>query len=422
MYSEPVSCVLNESRMKILIADTLHPSGIDRLRAEAHQVDVAPALKGDALADRLRESCPEILIVRSTRISAGALDASPSLELVVRAGAGVDTIDVEAASERGIFVANCPGQNAAAVAELTIGLILALDRRVPDNVSAARSGRWDKAAFSEAEGLMGRTLGLVGFGQIGRAVAERARAFGMRVVAWSRSLDDDEARRHGVERRTSPPDVAAEADIVSIHVAAAPETRHLADRAFFEAMHEGALFVNTARSEIVDEEALAWALDHRNVRAALDVIDDEPAAKTGALEHPLADHPGVYLTHHIGASTEQAQRAVALEAARVAGTYARTGHVESVVNLEAPSTATHVLPVRHRDRVGVLAGVLDEVRKAGWNVQEMENLIFSGSRAAFARIRFDEAAEDGIDDEVLRRIAAQPDVLAANLIRVTSAE
>src|SRR5688500_2254522 len=176
------------------------------------------------------------------------LEAGP-IKLVVLACAGYNTIYVAAASRRGIYVSNCPGKNSIAVAELAFALILALDRRVADNVIALRQGQWNKKEFSKARGLYGRTLGLVGTGQIGQEVIRRAQAFGMPGVAWSKSLTDERAAELGVERKDSPLEVARAADIVSVHVALKPETRGFLGADFFGAMREGAYFINTARGE-----------------------------------------------------------------------------------------------------------------------------------------------------------------------------
>ncbi len=400
--------------MRILIADTLSEAAQAALEAGGHQVTVRAGVKDEALVEALRDVSPQVLIVRSTKVKGAALDASANLELIVRAGAGVDTIDVEGASARGIFVANCPGKNADAVAELTMGLLLALDRQIPANVADARGGQWRKGHYSKAAGLKGRTLGVVGVGSIGEGVIKRAKAFGMRVVAWSRSLTPEKAQALGAEHRDSPLEVAREADIVTLHVASTPATRQMADRAFFEAMKDGAFFVNTTRADVVDEDALAWAVEHKHVRAALDVFSGEPSGKEGTFEHPLARHEGVYVTHHVGASTEQAQEAIADEAARIVNTYAATGRVPNCVNLAERSPATHLLTVRHHDRVGVLASVLNEVRAANWNVQEMENLIFEGAQAACARIRF--TGEP--DDATRERIRALDHVLDASIIEL----
>lgn len=400
--------------MKVLIADKLADVAVQLLEGAGHEVILEPKVTGDALVDALRIHQPHALIVRSTKVPAVVLDQAGRLELIVRAGAGYDNIDVAAASAHGIFVANCPGRNAAAVAELTMGLILSLDRSIPENVVDAREGRWNKARYSAAGGLKHRTLGVIGLGNIGRNVIERARGFEMEVVAWSRSLTVERAHLLGVRRMDSPLDVAAAADMLTLHVAATSETEGLADRAFFERMKDGAFFINTTRASVVDEDALQWAIETKGIRAGLDVFSDEPAGKEGLLDHRLAFNPNIYLTHHIGASTQQAQDETAGEAARIINLYAQTGRVDNSVNIAASTPATHVLTVRHIDKVGVLAAVLDEVRIAGWNVQEMENLIFEGAPAACARIRF----TGTLDRNVVDRIGAHADVLAVSIIEV----
>lgn len=398
--------------MKILIADKFSSEAEDILQADGHILRIDPSLSGGALTAAIAEFEPVALVVRSTKVTTADLDAGNSLELIVRAGAGVDTIDVEGAARRGIFVANCPGMNAVAVAELALGLILALDRRIPDNVIAARNGRWEKGMYSKAAGLKGRTLGLVGMGNIGREVAARAKACGMEVIAWSRSLTDDRAAMLGIRRVNTPLDVAEQADVISLHVASTPDTRNLVNAAFVERMKPGAFLINTARATVVDDEALLKGLNEKDIHYGTDVPSNEPADKSCDFKHPLADHPNVYITHHIGASTDQATAAIGAEALNVLRMYARTGAVLNNVNLATQTPATHLLTVRHRDRVGVLAGVLNEVRIAGWNIQEMENLIFAGNEAACARIRFDGRPST----EALDAIQKVEDVLAATII------
>ena len=400
--------------MTILIADAFSEDGLHALRDAGHVIVYEPSLKGAPLTEALAHHAPAVLVVRSTKVTEADLDASPDLELIVRAGAGYDTIDVEAASRRGIYVANCPGKNAAAVAELAFGLILALDRRIPDNVARARDGRWSKGEFSSAQGVKGQTLGLIGMGSIAQEMVVRAKAFGMAVVAWSRSLTDEAAAELGVRRAASPEEVAAAADVVSVHVASTPDTRGLIGDAFFGAMKPGAFLINTARDAVVDEAAMVHAMDEKGIRVATDVPAGEPAGKDEAWQHPHAAHPNLYITHHIGASTEQATEAIGNEAVRVVLAYAETGRVPNCVNLADKTPATHLLTVRHRDKVGVLAGVLDAIREAGWNVQEMENLIFAGAEAAVARIRFDGRP----DAATLGRIRTQDDVLNATILEL----
>lgn len=373
--------------MRVLIADKLPEKSVEALRQAGHTV-VVEFCSADQLQEALVTHRIESLVVRSTNVTRTMIQHASSLELIVRAGAGYDSIDLEAASEFGVFVANCPGKNASAVAELTIGLMVSLDRWIPDNVSDARAGKWQKERYAKALGLKGRVLGLIGMGKIGQLVAQMAQGLGLEVVAWSRSLTAESAAAFGVDHAESPIQVATQSDIVSLHVAAAPTTFHLANRDFFAAMKPGALFINTTRGSVVDENALLTALDEDGIRAALDVFADEPSYKAGALTTHLHKHPSVYLTHHIGASTAQAQEATGDEAVRVIDTYANTGVVPNCVNIAVQSSATHLITVRHLDKVGVLARVLDMVRKCNLNVQEMENQVFSGSmNAAVARIR-----------------------------------
>lgn len=399
--------------MTILVADNIAEVGVEALAEEGYTIVEKPGLAGEMLVEALAAEAPDVLVVRSTKVTPEALDASPSLALIVRAGAGYDTIDVQGAANRGIFVANCPGKNSVAVAELTMGHILSIDRRLPDNVADARAGQWNKKAYAQAQGLKGRTLGIIGLGNIGTEVMQRAKAFDLNVIAWSRSLTPEVAKEAmGIGYRDGPKAVAKDASIVSLHVASTPETENLADRAFFEALPDGAIFVNTTRAAVVDEDALVWALDEKDVQAGIDVMEGEPASKrTDDFEHPLADHPNLYLSHHIGASTQQAQDATAMEAARVIRTFDKEGDVPNCVNLAEQTQATHQITVRHRDQVGVLAGVLDEMRRANWNIQEMSNRIFDGSEAAVASIRFD----GPFSQEVIDQIEGSDDVFAVSV-------
>src|SRR5438045_4402488 len=208
--------------MRVLIADKFEQSGLDGLDAAGCEFSYQPDVKDDTLVEAIRAYQPDALVVRSTKVTEEMLDAG-ALKLIVRAGAGYNTIDVAAASRRGIYVSNCPGKNSTAVAELAFALILALDRRVADNVIALRAGKWNKAEFSKARGLFGQTLGLIGVGQIGREMIPRAQAFGMPAVGWSRSLDAAGARELGIERKSSAVEGAAGADSVRGPVALTEE-------------------------------------------------------------------------------------------------------------------------------------------------------------------------------------------------------
>jgi len=392
-----------DTRMKVLVADKFETSGIDGLKAAGCAVIYEPELKDDALTQAIRTSGADVLVVRSTTVAAPMLEAG-ALSLVVRAGAGYNTIDVATASRRGIYVSNCPGKNAIAVAELAFALMLALDRRVPDNVADLRAGTWNKKEYSKAKGLFGRTLGLLGYGNIGQEMAKRAHAFGMPIVVWSRRFasgkDNVGNAPIPMQLGKSPEDVAERADVLSVHLALAPDTRGLVSAAVLDKLKPGSYFINTARAEVVDQKALEKAIRERNLRVGLDVFAAEPTGATGEFKDPLASLPdmsaNVYGTHHIGASTDQAQEAIAAETVRIIASYKDTGKVPNVVNLAKKTPATHMLVVRHRDRPGVLAHVFDHLRSGDINVQETENVIFEGAHAAVARINLDGAPSDAL--------------------------
>ena len=380
--------------MKVLIADKFEQSGIDGLKAAGCDVVYQPDLADDALAQAIRESAADVLVVRGTSVTGRMLE-SGVLSLVVRAGAGYNTIDVSTASKRGIYVSNCPGKNAIAVAELAFALLLAVDRRVPDNVAALRAGTWNKKEFSKARGLFGRTIGLLGYGNIGQEMARRAHAFGMPIVVWSprftTGLERVEDQAVLMRLAHSPQDAAAQCDVLSVHLALNAQTKGLVNASVFEKLKKGAYFINTARGEVVDHAALAAAVRDRDLRVGLDVYALEPTSAAGDFKDPIASLPNVYGTHHIGASTDQAQDAIAAETVRIVASYKNTGKVPNVVNLAKKTPASHMLVVRHRDRPGVLAHVFDHLRAGNINVQETENVIFEGAHAAVARINLDAA-------------------------------
>jgi D-3-phosphoglycerate dehydrogenase len=404
--------------MKVLIADKFEQSGIDGLKAAGCDVDYKPDLKDDALAEAIRDTAADVLVVRSTAVTGPMLE-SGTLSLVVRAGAGYNTIDVATASRRGIYVSNCPGKNSIAVAELAFALLLAVDRRVPDNVAELRAGKWNKKEFSKARGLFGRTLGLLGYGNIGQEMAKRAHAFGMPIVVWSRRFASGAERIEDqpipMRLAVSPQDVAAQCDVLSVHLALNPQTRGIVNASVFEKLKNGAYFINTARGEVVDHAALEAAIRDRALRVGLDVYAQEPTGATGEFTDPVAALPGVYGTHHIGASTDQAQDAIAAETVRIVSTYKDTGKVPNVVNLAKKTPASHMLVVRHRDCPGVLAHVFDHLRAGNINVQETENVIFEGAHAAVARINLDAAPSDAL---LQKMQAGNSDILDLHLVTI----
>lgn len=392
--------------MRVLIADAFPERYLDDLRALGLEVVYDPSASTESLPAKV--SGTQILIVRSTKVDRATIEAAKDLGLILRAGAGYDTIDVATASERGIYVANCPGKNAVAVAELAFGLMLALDRRIADGTADLRKGVWNKKEYSKADGLKGRALGVIGLGSIGLAVVERAKAFEMHVLAHSRSLSFAQAEEIGVEYCSSLSEIAQKADIVTVHLAQTKETKGLFNAAFFAQMKPRAMFINTSRGGLHDEAALIAAMKERGIRAGLDVFANEPAGATAqGLDAEIFSMPGMVGTHHIGASTEQAQDAIAAEAIRICREYVMTGRAPNVVNIEAHAPAKCELVVRHYDKVGVLAQVLGIIRKYGINVADMSNTIFQGSRAAVAAIRIAEQPSP----ELLAEIASLEDMV-----------
>jgi D-3-phosphoglycerate dehydrogenase len=387
--------------MKVLVADKFEDSGRRGLAEIGCEVVYEPDAQDETLLKAIQRSEADVLIVRSTKVSRAMLEGG-KISLVIRAGAGTNTIDVEAASERGIWVANCPGKNAVAVAELTFALMLALDRRVLDGTNDLRNGKWNKKEYSKSRGIFGRTLGVLGTGMIGREVIKRAHAFGMHVVAWDKHLGPSLAHELGVTEMTSITEIAAHADILTVHLALNSETRGLVGDGVFASMKNGTFFINTSRAEVVDQAALIRAITEREIRAGLDVFAEEPAGGTGAIDAPIFNLPGVIGTHHIGASTDQAQEAIAAETVRIVRRYKELGRPANVVNLAKKTPATHLIAVRHYDHVGVLAAVFDCLKKGGINVQETENIVFEGARAAVARIHVDERPPGEVIDALRR--------------------
>ncbi len=398
--------------MHLLFADSVADQTVAELRSRGHQCSVEPALTTADLPGRI--AGVDGLVVRSTKVDRAVFEAADKLALVIRAGAGTNTIDSDAAARNGVLVCNVPGRNAVAVAELTMGLILALDRRIADNVADARKGQWAKATYSKAYGLLGRTLGILGLGAIGLAVAERAAAFGMRISCLDRPDRSSATRERLAEldvvRHRSLPELLAAADVVTLHVPSSPETKNLVDAEFLAAMKPGAIVVNTSRGDVVDEPALLAALDAGHVRAGLDVFADEPGAGTAEWNSALAKHPRVVATHHIGASTEQAQAAIAAGVVEIVDAFA-AGEARNCVNLAPRGLGSATLTVRHLDKVGVLARVLELLRETGLNVEHMQNRIFAGGAAAVATID----VAGAVPRDLLAGLDAIPEVLGSSL-------
>lgn len=397
--------------MRVLVADRLSESSLDEMRTLGVEVSYEPELSAAELPSRL--GGVNVLVVRGTTVSKEAFDAGSALNLVIRAGAGVKNIDVATASERGIYVANCPGKNASAVAELTFTLIGCLDRRIPDAVASLRAGRWEKNEFARAVGLRGRSLGILGLGHVGRAVAKIAQAYGMPCYAWSRSLTNAKAAELGVTRVASPAELAKVSDVLSVHLELTERTRGIVDRKVLSQLKQGAFFVNTARDELVDYEALRELIPQKQLRVGLDVLPTEPDTRDSTYRHPILETGLVYAVPHLGASTDEAQIAIANETVRILRSFLTAGEVPNVVNIAESSWSRYQLVVRHVDQVGALANVLGVLKRHGINVQELDNTVFEGARAACAKIRLSSRPSDACLSEIM---AFSGEVLHVDLV------
>jgi D-3-phosphoglycerate dehydrogenase len=395
---------------RVLVADNLSEKLFEPLIKSGVTVEFRSDLTAETLPTAIKGA--RVLVVRSTEVTKKTIEAADVLSLIVRAGSGTNTIDVQSASAHGVYVANCPGKNSVAVAELALGLMVSLDRRIPDNVAELRAGKWNKGTYSKARGLKGRTVGLLGFGSIGHEVAVRARAFGMRVQAFSRTLTDEAANHAGVARAESLEALFASSDIVSLHLPLNKETRGLVNRALLEKMKEGAMLINTARAEVVDQDALLEIAKAGKIRVGTDVFAKEPEGKAGAFEDALGALPNVYGTHHIGASTDQAQQEIAMATVNIVQRFLEQGEADNVVNISWTPPVQGTLVVRHLDRVGVLASVLSQLKTENINVETMENVIFTGGVAACARIRVAQRPSE----ETVEHVRKLENVLAAELI------
>ncbi len=396
--------------MRILFADKFPAARLAEIVARGHECELRPELTISDLPGAI--SGFDVLVVRSTEVKEDTLDTADALELVIRAGAGYNTIDVAAAAERGMYVCNVPGKNAVAVAELAFGLLLSIDRKIPDNVMDLRAGKWDKSRYQKAQGLCGRPMGVVGIGAIGLAFAKRAHAFGMGIHALANPERSPGTVQDLAALGTTYHDdllsLAASVDVLSFHVPADPTTHGIIGSELLSHLRPDAIVLNTSRGDLIEEAALLEALD-RGIRVGLDVYPDEPDFGSGDFWSALARHPNVYGTHHIGASTDQAQIATAAEVVEIIAAF-ESGAVLNSVNLDF-LRGTSTLVVRHSNEVGVLARVLGSLRKAGCNVEQMENRVFSGGRVAAATIQINGSVSEAVRAELLE----VPEVLGVSV-------
>ncbi len=318
--------------MNILIADKCPDWFVHKLEAAGCSVLWEPSLEADLLTQAIVQHKPVAMVVRSTKVQKPQLDAAKELKLIIRAGAGFNTIDYVYGKQLGVKVANCPGMNASAVAELAIGHLVNMDRRIADGVSDLREGTWAKKTYARSAGLRGKTLGILGMGNIGMLTARIAQAMFMDIITWDPFLSAEKAEQLDVTKTEDLLEVARVADAVSIHLALVPPTEGLVGAEFIGAMKPGAFLINTSRAGIVDKRALVAAVREKGLRAGLDVFWDEPPANDESFGDDVVQLPGIYGTHHIGASTQQAQDAVAEEAWRIMDRFIASGEVINHVN------------------------------------------------------------------------------------------
>lgn len=395
-------------KLKVLVADKFPEKYIQQMKDLELEVIYEPKLGEKDLVAAASEV--DILVVRSTIVNEETINSSKNLNLILRAGSGVNNINIQAANKKGIYVANCPGMNAVAVAELAFGLMLSLDRFIPDNVIDFRSGKWNKDKYSKGQGLKGKTLGIIGVGAIGKEVAKRAHAFEMNVYG------KDISRIEGVQIKdfSEMDQLLPLCDIITIHLPATPETKGLFNKKMFSYMKNGALLINTSRQDVIVEDDLLEAIKEKNIRFACDVFKGEPEGKSGEVKSHFQDNPNIYVTHHIGASTQQAQDAVAEETVNIIKHYIHSGIIDHWVNRAKITDAHYQLVVKHFDKPGVLAGVLDLLRAGDINVEEIENVIFDGGIAASCTMKL----RNGATADMLKKMSENPDVLSVSHVEI----
>lgn len=394
--------------MKFVVACEMPESAIDDLRGLATELVYVPGVNPAQLRDHLAGA--GVLVVAGTRVSPEMIQRAAALQLIVHAGSGPGDVAIEEASTQGVFVAHCPDRHAAAVAELALGLLLALDRRIVDHTVALREGRWVRAEAVGARGLAGRTLGILGYGVIGREVVRRARAFALRVLAWTPRGPTEAAADDGVTWCHWPRELARQSDMVTV-LAVEPPGEVLVDAEFLQSLPIGASLVHLGHPGAVDEAALMAAVEKRRLRVAVDTFGTEPTGESGRFRSRLCELPGVVVTPRIATLTAQARAATADEVVRVVRAFVVSGEVRHCLNLCERSPATWQLVLRVRDQVGVMAAVLEAVRADGINAQEISSRVFTGAKAAWCTISLDERPST----EALEAIRALPDVLHLEL-------
>lgn len=395
-------------KLKVLIADKFPDQYIKEMEDLDLEVIYSPKLGENDLPGASKDV--DIIVVRSTIVNETTIKNSEKLNLIIRAGSGVNNINIKAANQKGVYVANCPGMNSIAVAELAMGLIISLDRRIPENVIDFNNGVWNKGLYSKAEGLYGKNLAIIGVGAIGKEVAKRAIAFGMNVYG----KDITRVEGYGIKDFSEMDKILPMMDIISIHLPSNPQTKGLFNKEMFSYLKPGCLLVNTSRADVIDEDALLEAIKEKNIRVAIDVFKGEPEQKEGNVSSKLQGNKNIYVTHHIGASTEQAQTAVAAETVKIIKDFISSGVIAHWVNRAKEVEAKYQLVVKHNDKPGVLSSILSVIKEEDINIEEIENIIFDGGIIACCTMKL----KTGLSTERLQKIKENPDVLTLSHVGI----
>lgn len=398
--------------MRLLIADAIDTQPLEELRLLGIEIVVNPNLTRDTLPAAL--SGVGILVVRRLEVTKAALDGARELNLIVRAGGGSGNIDVEAASERGIYVANCPNKNAAAVAELVMGLAVALDRRILDAHGALRDGRWERGTFGSEQGLLGRHIGIAGLGATGREVLARSRVFGMKPHVMSRAMTAQKAQRLDVAFAPTLEHLASVSEVFTVHLPLTPSSRGVVSRNVLEALPDDSIVINTAHAALFDLDALAEIAPRKRLRVGLDVHAGEPRDPSAKFDARFASLPNFICTPHVGGSTKQAQRAISDEITRVIRCFLTEENVPNVINVCATTPARYVIVLRQLDKVGALANTLAVLKRHGINIEEISNTVFDGAKATCTKLRVSGRPSDGC----LKEIAAFEETLHVDIIQM----
>jgi len=375
--------------MKTLVGCSLPQWALQELRSLGTELLYEPKVTTERMEKLIGDVA--VLVVRRTRVSSEVIAAGKALQLIVRAGTNTANIAVEEASTQGIFVSNCPHKDAVAIAELTLALLLALDRGVLENVAALKKGLLDEPEAIDARGLAGRTLGILGFGPVEREIVKRARAFDMKLLAWSPTLTPELAVAGNVGFCGWPRELARESEMVTVYAPQQETDELLVDAEFLQNMRDGAYLVYVGHPAALDETALAEVAKERNLRVAYDISAPQLAgSNAGRFRSRLQALPNVIGTHHLADRTQQAYQATATEVVRVIREFLVAGEVVNCVNILEHSPATWQLVLRLRDTVGVLASIMEHIRTDGINVEEMSSRVFMGAQAGFCTIALDE--------------------------------